>query len=69
MGRRIVSIMIGGMYPDIRAEWVVAALDKEIQLELKVVSSNRAKFVNWWEYGMELYLSFSLKSTFVTSKT
>lgn len=44
MGRRILRNRVGGIHPDIRVEWVVATLVKEIQLGFKVVSLNRTGF-------------------------
>lgn len=56
MGRRVVVVRVSVILPDIRSEWVVAALVKEIKLQYDVMSSNRAKFVNWWGYGLDIFM-------------
>lgn len=32
---------------------------KDIQMECEVISMNRTKVVNWWGYGLEVYLALT----------
>lgn len=59
MGDCIVRITVGAIHPDIRAEWLVATLGKDIQMDYTFVSSHRSGFVNWWWYSLQLYLAIS----------
>lgn len=61
MGKKIVRVKIGGILPTIRKEWVVAALIKDIKEDYKIISINNAQVIDWWGYGLEVFLSVSEK--------
>lgn len=45
MVHRIIKIRVDEIHPDMQAQWILAALVKEIQLEFKVVISSRTEVV------------------------
>lgn len=44
----MVEVGFGAIHSDVRPEWVMAALVKEVELEYTVVSSNGASVVSRW---------------------
>lgn len=59
LGRQMARIQIGTIHPDIKTDWVVAAITKEIELKYEIVNSNKTKIINWWGYGLEIFATLS----------
>lgn len=56
IGRRVARVRSGAIPPNLKAEWLVADLVKGIKHKYEVRNSNRTKLVNWWRFGLEIYL-------------
>lgn len=59
MGRRLVRIRVGAIPSYVKPEWIVTTIVMEIKLDYEIVNTNRTKVVNWWGYGVEIFVTIA----------
>lgn len=54
--RKIVRMSIGRAPPEIKVEWLAAAILSNVNENIRLGQATRTQQLNWWGYNLELFL-------------